>query len=117
MQQVAHTLGVVRTSAPVECEDVHSRLVDRRARLNAHVARMQIVREPTRKSVFEMQGIVVRLSNSVNTSARWRGPELAKLVAPVDQKVGDLFTDAAGLASLFLRSILLPGRERYCPTV
>jgi hypothetical protein len=104
MQQVAQALGIVRGSAPVDCRDVHSRFVDRRGRLNAHVARMHSVREPTGKSVFEMQGAILRLSHSVNTSTRWRGSDLAKLVPPVDQKVGDLFTDAAGLASLFLRS-------------
>lgn len=40
MQQIAHTLEVVRSSVPVNCQQVHTQLVDRRARLNSHVARM-----------------------------------------------------------------------------
>ena len=34
MQQVAHTLEVVRSSVPVNCQEVHAQLVDRRTRLN-----------------------------------------------------------------------------------
>jgi hypothetical protein len=104
MQQVAHTLGIVRASVPVDCKDGHMRLVDRRSRLNAHVEKMHTVREPTRKSVYEMQGTVLRLLRSVNTDTRWRGPELARLAPPIDQKVCDLLTEAVGLAKLFLRS-------------
>src|ERR1039457_6074350 len=58
MQQVAQTLQVVRTAVPVDCQQVHAQLVDRRSRLNSHVARMHSLRQPTRKRVYEMQGIV-----------------------------------------------------------
>ena len=34
MQQVAHTLEVVGSSVPVNCQEVHAQLVDRRTRLN-----------------------------------------------------------------------------------
>ena len=39
MQQVADALGKVRDAVPVECEKLHRQIVDRRARLNGHVAR------------------------------------------------------------------------------
>ena len=104
MQQVAHTLEVVRSAVPVDCQEVHKRLVERRNRLNAHVARMHTLREPARKSVYEMQGIVLRLANSVRTSTRWRGAELARLTPPVDRQIADLLTEAGGFASLFLRT-------------
>jgi very-short-patch-repair endonuclease len=100
MQQVAHTLEVVRSSVPLDCREVHTRLVERRNRLNAHVARMHTLREPTRKSVYEMQGMVLRLA--LNTSTRWRGAELSRLTPPVDRHVTDLLTEAGGFASLFL---------------
>jgi very-short-patch-repair endonuclease len=104
MQQVAHTLEVVRSSIPVNCQQVHAQLVDRRSRLNSHVARMHCRREPTKKSVYEMQGLVLRLQRSVDSSVRWRGAELARLTPEVSQQVNDLFAEAGGLASLFLRT-------------
>lgn len=103
MQQVAHTLEVVRSSVPVNCQQVHTQLVDRRARLNSHVARMHCRREPTKRSVYEMQGLVLRLQRTVDSSVRWRGAELARLTPEVSQQVSDLLAEAGGLASLFLR--------------
>lgn len=104
MQQVAHTLQVVRTAVPVDCQHVHARLVDRRNRLNLHVARMHSLREPTRKSVYEMQGLVLKLASSVQTSTRWRGSELTRLAPPSDGQISDLLTEAGGFAFLFLRT-------------
>lgn len=104
MQQVAHTLEVVRSSVPVNCQQVHTKLVDRRTRLNSHVARMHCRREPTKKSVYEMQGLVLRLRRKVDSAVRWRGAELASLTPEVSQNVSDLLVEAGGLASLVLRT-------------
>jgi very-short-patch-repair endonuclease len=104
MQQVARTLEVVRSSVPVNCQEVHAQLVDRRTRLNSHVKRMHCRREPTKKSVYEMQGLVLRLQRTVDSSVRWRGGELARLTPEVSQQVNDLLAEAGGLASLFLRT-------------
>jgi hypothetical protein len=108
MQQVAHTLEVVRSSVPVNCQQVHAQLVDRRGRLNSHVERMHCHREPTGMSVFEMQGALLRLGRTVNAATRWRGAELARLTPGVSQQVTDLLAEAGGLASLFLRTDLSP---------
>ena len=104
MQQVAHTLEVVRSSVPVNCQQVHTQLVDRRARLNSHVARMHCRREQTKKSVYEMQGLILRLQRTVDSSVRWHGAELARLTPEVSQQVSDLLAEAGGLATLFLRT-------------
>ena len=104
MQQVARTLEVVRSSFPVNCQQVHSQLVDRRTRLNSHVARLHCKRDPTKKSVYEMQGLTLRLQHRVDSSVRWRGVELARLTPEVSQQVSDLLIEAGGLASLFLRT-------------
>jgi hypothetical protein len=108
MQQVAHTLEVVRSSVPVNCQQVHAQLVDRRGRLNSHVERMHCHREPTGMSVYEMQGLLLRLGRTVNAATRWRGAELARLTPGVSQQVTDLLAEAGGLASLFLRTDLSP---------
>jgi hypothetical protein len=104
MQQVAHTLEVVRSAVPVNCQQVHAQLVDRRSRLNSHAARMHCRREPSGKSVYEMQGLILRLQRTVDSSVRWRGAELARLSPEVGQQVNDLLREAGGLSSLFLRT-------------
>jgi very-short-patch-repair endonuclease len=116
MQQVAHTLQVVRTAVPVNCQQVHTQLVDRRNRLNAHVTRMHSLREPVRKSLYEMQGLVLQLGNSVKSSTRWRGDELLRMTPPVDRQITDLLTEAGGLASIFLRTDPSPWTGANLPT-
>jgi very-short-patch-repair endonuclease len=101
MQQVAHTLDMVRNSTPVQCEQVHTQLVDRRSRLNGHVIRLHQRREPTGKSVYEMQGRLARLP--VKSITRWRGAELKRIDAKTAQQVCDLLVEARGFTSLFLR--------------
>ena len=51
-----------------------------------------------------MQGRVLQLARSVQTSTRWRGSELTRLTPPVDGPILDLLTEAGGFASLFLRT-------------
>ncbi|HET9695643.1 MAG TPA: AAA domain-containing protein, partial [Terriglobales bacterium] len=104
MEQVARTLDTIRSSTPVNGDDIHTRLQERRERLNAHVKRMHERREPARKSAFELQGLLLRLQPSAQISTRWRGADLQKLTPQVAQQVRDLLTEAAGMASLFLRS-------------
>ncbi|MGZ4878798.1 MAG: AAA domain-containing protein, partial [Candidatus Angelobacter sp.] len=101
MQQVARTLDMVRNATPVQCEQVHAQLVDRRNRLNDHVSRLHQRREPTGKSVYEMQGRLMRLA--VQSSTRWRGAELKRIDSKAAQQIRDLLMEARGFASLFLR--------------
>jgi very-short-patch-repair endonuclease len=101
MQQVARTLDMVRNATPVQCEQVHTQLVDRRNRLNDHVSRLHQRREPTGKSVYEMQGRLMRLP--VQSLARWRGAELKRIDPKAAQQVRDLLMESRGFESLFLR--------------
>src|SRR5262249_37258687 len=102
MQQVARTLDMVRNSTPVQCEQTHRQLVDRRTRLNSHVDRLHARREPTGKSVYEMEGRLVRLR--VRSATRWRGAELKVIDPKTAQKIRDLLVEACGFESLFLRT-------------
>ena len=115
MQQVAHTLEVLRSAVPVDCQQVHAQLVNRRARLNSHVARLHCRHQPTNKSVYEMQGLVLRLQRTVNSSVRWRGVELTRLTPDVSCQVNDLLVEAGGLASLFLRTDSSPWTGAVLP--
>jgi very-short-patch-repair endonuclease len=104
MEQIARTLETVRHSTPVDANGTHARLVDRRARLNAHVERIHIKRAPAGKSVYELQGLLLLLSRKADSKSRWRGPELAKLTPEIAASGRDLLCEAAGFAPLFLRT-------------
>ncbi len=102
MQQVARTLDNVRNATPVQCEQVHDQLVDRRSRLNDHVSRLHQRREPTGKSVYDMQGRLIRLP--VTSITRWRGAELKCIDPKIAKQIRDLLIEARGFESLFLRN-------------
>lgn len=104
MQQVAGALDKVRNAVPVECENVHKQLVDRRTRLNEHVKRVHSRREPTGLSIYSMQGQLLRLGSAASTTTRWRGDELNSIRADVAEQVRDLLAEAAAFESLFLRT-------------
>jgi hypothetical protein len=103
MRQIARTLDIVRNSIPANCEEIHKQVVDRRTRLNGHVERMHKRREPTGKSVFEMQGALLRFHNGVAAGTRWRGAELKRIDPRTAQRVRDLLAEARGFVGLFLR--------------
>lgn len=103
MEQVGRALEKVRGSVSVDCASVHGVLTDRRSRLNAHVLRMHKLRSPADKSVYQLQGLILR-SHGVEVKTRWRGPDLARLKPTEIFKARDLLKEAAGFAPLFLRT-------------
>jgi very-short-patch-repair endonuclease len=104
MEQVALTLDKVRSAVPVECEQLHHQLEDRRKRLNAHVKRLHVAREPAGQSVYEIQGALLKLGNKVNPVTRWSGGDLSRITPTVAQETRDLLIEASGFAPLFLRT-------------
>lgn len=104
LEQVGKALDAVRTSTPVDCEEIHRRFVERRDRLNRHVERLHRKREPGGHSVYELQGRILTLLRHVNSATRWRGVELKRIAEAGPQKVRDLFKEARGFASLFSRT-------------
>ncbi len=104
MQQVSESLDKVRNAASADCDQVHKQFVDRRLRLNEHVKRLHSKREPTRLSIYEMYGRILRLRNDARAATRWRGEELLRIRPDVAERVRDLLIEAAGFKSLFLRT-------------
>jgi very-short-patch-repair endonuclease len=104
MEQVAAALSTVRQAIPVDCDKMHQQYVERRDRLNRHVEALHRKRKPSGMSVYELQGILLRLQAEVRSDTRWRGAELAKIEKTEPAKVRDFLREAGGLASLFLRS-------------
>lgn len=103
MEQVAGALNAVRDAIPVDCDEMHRRYVERRDRLNRHVESLHRKRMPGGLSVYELQGILLRLPAQAHTNVRWRGSELTKVERAGPAAIRDCFQEAGGLASLFLR--------------
>ena len=78
--------------------------MDRRRKLNEHNARMHTSHSPTEKTVFEMQGALLRLPSNVASALRWRGPDLIQITPQRAERVLDLLREAAGFETLFNRT-------------
>jgi very-short-patch-repair endonuclease len=104
MGQVGSALNAVRQVVPVDCEGMHQLYVERRDRLNRHVESLHRIRKPSGMSVYQLQGLLLRLQPQVQSDVRWRGPELAKIEKAGLTHVRDLLREAQGLASLVLRT-------------
>ncbi len=103
MERISRTLNLVRTSKPAQAETTHRQFQDRRNKLNTHDTRMHIVSDRAGKSVFELQGAILRLPSEAKTSVRWRGPELAQITPVKAERVRDLLREAGPFERLFLR--------------
>ena len=104
MDQVSAALTSVRQAALVDCSRMHAQYVERRGRLNRHVQALHLRRKPSEMSVYEMQGILLRLQTKVQSETRWRGQELLRIDKAGVAQIRDLLREAGGFASLFLRT-------------
>ena len=102
LKQIGAALDLVRSSALIDCTQLHQRFVERRARLNAHVDRMHRKRPPSDETLYQLQGKLMRLPADARTDIRWRGAELNPLVPKQAERIRDLIGEAGGFASLFL---------------
>lgn len=105
LQQVAESLILVRNISPADTGNLHQRFVDRRKRLNDHVARLHDKREPSVKSVYEIQAeLLLQFSESERINIRFRGVELNRLSAEKADTVEQLLAQVSSgeLTSLFL---------------
>lgn len=101
MEQVAKTLTLVRDAIEPSIDGVHGAFAERRNRLNQHDERVHKIHQPTGLSVFQMQGLILRLPPSASSSLRWRGTELAAITSDKAKEIRDLLGEASGFASLF----------------
>jgi hypothetical protein len=98
MERVARTLSAVRNAPLPHAEDVHRQFVDRRSKLNGHDQKMHTVSPRSNRTVYEMQGMLLRLPAEAQTPLRWRGAELALITPHAAEQVCDLLKlkEAAG---------------------
>src|SRR3984957_13195902 len=104
MERIARTLTMVRDAAKPASGTIHDQFVDRRNKLNQHDAKMHTPHAPAQKSVYEMQGILLRLPSNIVAPLRWRGADLMQITPKRAERVLDLLGEAAGFETLFNRS-------------
>ena len=104
MSQFAESLTLIHDSKPVDLDDLHRRFVDRRKRLNEHVARMHQPRAPSALSVYKLQGQLMRFALDQQSTIRWRGRDLNRLTSNVKEEAGELLSELEGFSGLFLRT-------------
>jgi len=108
MERVARTLSAVRNAPLPHAEDVHRQFVDRRSKLNGHDQKMHTMSARSGRSVYDMQGTLLRLPAEAQTPLRWRGAELATITPQAAEQIRDLLREAAGFESLMLRTDASP---------
>jgi hypothetical protein len=101
MEQVAKTLTLVRDAVSPSVDGTHGAFVDRRDRLNQHDERVHKIQAPAGLSVFEIQGLLLRLPPCAESPIRWRDSELAAITAARAIEIRDLLGEASGFGSLF----------------
>lgn len=84
-------------------DDLHQRFTERRSRLNAHLQRMHDPREPSRLTVHQLMGRLLRLGDVPRATTRWRGSALMALDAATVDAVADLLHEASGFGRLLTR--------------
>jgi len=104
MERIAHTLNTVRNAPRPHTEDVHRQFTDRRAKLNTHDQRMHTISSRSGKSVYQMQGALLRLPLDALTTLRWRGPELESLTPLRREEIHDLLREAGAFDGLLTRT-------------
>lgn len=102
--QLAESLDAIHETAPVHAEVLHHQMMDRRNQLNDHVERMHRNRSLSDMSVYQLQGLLLRLPAAAQAATRWRGRSLQRLDQESVAAIRQLLRDAQGLAPLFLSS-------------
>lgn len=108
ISRVAKNLLLVGDVLPVKSQPLHQRFSDLRTRLNEHVQRVHIPRAPAGISVYQLEGRLLGLPDTVQTTVRWTGAALAGLDAKAFEAVRDLLAEAQGFAGLFLHNDASP---------
>jgi len=115
MERINEALQRVRRAPPVDADQMHRRLVERRACLNEYARDIHEKHRPSGLSVFEMRGLLLRLPGRASARIRWRREGLRAMSPDSIDRASDLLHDAAGHHELFLRTALSPWTAARLP--
>ena len=102
-ERLQASLDLIGRIPPVHPEKTHSRLIERRKRLTEHVQKLHGPCTPTGRTLYDVQGRLLRLGAATLTQTRWRGKDLDRVDAGIFEKACDLLTEMKEHRALFLR--------------
>jgi very-short-patch-repair endonuclease/DNA polymerase III delta prime subunit len=104
LDRLRNGLNRMREAAPVDAEVFHQRFTDYRSRLNEYVARIHRLHAPALKSIYDLQGMLLRTPDEARARTRWRQAELDRLDTGKATAISELLREAAGFDGLFTRT-------------
>lgn len=104
MIKLQASLDRVGAIPPVVADKTHSRFLDRRKKLVDHVRRLHSVCAPTGRTVYDVQGRLLRLGAESLTRTRWSHEALDRLDPRVIEEASNNLAELRELRGLFLRS-------------
>jgi very-short-patch-repair endonuclease len=114
MARLAHALDQIRQALPADsAEAVHRQFDARRKQLNEHAKRINIMRQPTRLSVNQMIGRLLRLPSEAKSAVRLRGEDLTRLSPEQVADVKDWLAQGSGNPTLLLGTATSPWNNAH----
>ena len=102
MGRIKDALQAIRESTPPAIGDGLELLEDRRRRLNGHAERVNKQQGPLSKSIFDLQGELLRATESAQTSVRLRDDTLSRISKYGVNEYRSLLNEASSHHEFFL---------------
>ena len=106
---------LVGATPRVDAEKQHARLMDRRERLQEHVRQLHSVCEPTGRTLYSVQGRLLRMGDENLTRTRWEAVALEALQPEAISAAKDALSELEEFRELFLRNSSSPWNGAYIP--
>ncbi len=100
IKRLAVAREAVRHAPLPDSAALHKEFQAARSQLVAHEQRVHEINPITEMSLYEMQGLLLRLPDNARTDCRWFGSELAKLTPAAIAEVEVLLRELAGMSDL-----------------
>jgi very-short-patch-repair endonuclease len=110
-ESVATSLDALRDTPPIDTGRMDREYGYQRELLNLYVKRLHTSHEPSNKSVFSIQGELLRLPPEAVTNTCWYGIDAKKLTLEKFIEVEELLRELGGLVDLFRRTSTSPWRN------
>jgi very-short-patch-repair endonuclease len=99
MEHISDSLQTTLNALPPDT-GIHSAFESARVRLTGHVERLHAKRAPSGKSVFQLQGELLRLPETAKTTLRFRGARLEALSSDKARRAEELLTELMAFEDL-----------------
>lgn len=102
LTKIGESLATIRETPRIDASETHRKLVDRRQKLNDHVAWLHMSRDPAKQSIYDLRGRLLRTDTSAQSVTRLTGKALAELTPDRIAQVKDLLDEAASMGNLLI---------------